>query len=195
MIFADIYRTNSWNGVESMSGPGSGPTATLRIARAIVALVDQLGIRSVLDVGCGDGYWMPDLPGYVGIDVVPQALDLARARHPDRVYRTEPLGTFDLVFTRDVMQHLSLEDGLAMLAAIRATGSTWLLASTYFDCENRDIPTGHYFEPNLEAEPFSLGPPVSMIFDGYGYSDPDEVRDPRKYLGLWSLTPEIMRID
>lgn len=191
-VFSDIYKRNSWNGVESLSGPGSGPTATKHVAPAILALVAELGITSVLDVACGDGYWMPDLPGYVGIDVAPEAIAKAQRRHRDRRYvvaGAPPLLAFDLVIVRDAIQHLSFADGLALLATIRETGSRWLLASTYLDVPNVDIATGDFYSPNLEAEPFSLGPPERLIFDGYGYADPDEIRDPQKHLGLWPLRP------
>lgn len=191
-VFADIYRTNAWNGVESLSGPGSGDAATRHVAPAIAELVDYLGVRSVLDAACGDGHWMPDLPGYIGIDVARPAIKRARARHPDRTYLVGDIATMDLpvcelVIVRDAIQHLSLRDGMAVLSRLMASGATWLLASTYIGSENEDIETGHFYSPNLWAEPFNLGGCTQTIFDGYGYDDPDEVRDDRKLLGLWRL--------
>jgi SAM-dependent methyltransferase len=162
------------------------------VAPAIAALVAEMGVTSVLDVACGDGYWMPDLPGYVGIDVAPEAIERARQRHPGREYRVGDIrdgvaGTFGLVITRDAMQHLSLAAGVAVLEAIRATGTTWLLASSYVSGRNVDIRDGEAYSPDLEQAPFSLGQPERMILDGYTYHDPDEVRDARKHLGLWRL--------
>lgn len=191
-VFETIYRENRWNGVESLSGPGSGPAATRNIAAAIVDLVQELGIRSVLDVACGDGYWMPDLPGYVGIDVSPTAIAKARLRHPDRHYvesdiRDVLTGAFDLVIVRDVIQHLPLREAMSLLFAVRATGSKWLLASTYSGTANVDIEAGDTYSPDLREWPFKLGHPHQMIFDGYTYHDPDAIRDPSKYLGLWAL--------
>lgn len=191
-IFSDIYRDNLWNGVESRSGPGSGQSATANVAPAIVRLVEDFGWRSVLDVACGDGYWMPDLPGYQGVDVAPEAIRLARERHPDRHYRQVDmcrtrLGPFDLAIVRDVVQHLPLADGMAMLAAVTATGSSWLLASTYIGGTNEDIEAGGCYAPDLSVAPFGLGQPERLIFDGYAYDGPDDVRDPRKHLGLWAL--------
>lgn len=193
-VFSEIYRRNLWNGVESRSGPGSGSAATDLLVPELLALVDELGVRSVLDVACGDGFWMPDLPNYLGIDVAPEAIRLATERHPDRAYRIGDvrdlqLEAFDLVIFRDALQHLSFVDGQAALDAIRATGSTWLLASTYVGGENIDIETGDCFSPDLEDEPFSLGPPVRLIIDGFTYHDRGTIRDPRKMLGLWRLTP------
>ena len=74
-VWGRIYTENIWHGVESLSGPGSGSAATRHVAPAIVSLVERYGITSVLDVGCGDGFWMPDLPGYIGLDVSPVAIE------------------------------------------------------------------------------------------------------------------------
>lgn len=192
-VFSDIYRENRWNGVESRSGPGSGEAATVHLRKAIAELVENLGVRTVLDVGCGDGYWMPDLPGYTGIDVAPEAIRLARKRHPERRYLVGSVSTIklprvDLVITRDAMQHMSFRDGLDALARIIESGPGWLLASTYVGGLNEDIVTGSAYSPDLSAEPFNLGRPVSMIFDGYTYHDADAVRDNRKHLGLWHIS-------
>ncbi len=192
-VFADIYRHNRWNGVESRSGPGSGSAATARLREELVTLVQELGVRSVLDAACGDGYWMPDLPGYVGIDVAPEAIRRAQARHPDRRYavgdvRFLPLPAFDLVISRDAMQHLPLADVTAILAAIRSSGSRWLLASTYVGGQNVDVRAGQFYCPDLTAEPFALGDPDRLIPDGYDYATPGVIRDPQKFLGLWRLS-------
>jgi SAM-dependent methyltransferase len=188
-VFDRIYRENLWNGVESRSGPGSGPVATRRVALALRSLVDNGEIASVLDVGCGDGYWMPDLPGYVGYDASREAIRMSRRRHPDRRYTNVwPTGTFDLVICRDVMQHLPLADGVELLARIRATGSRLLLASTYVGGDNIDIAAGEAYSPDLTAEPFGLPEPDAAIFDGYHYHETPELRDERKHLGLWRLS-------
>lgn len=191
-IFGHIYRRNLWNGIESRSGPGSGSASTERMAAEITALVAELGVASVLDVGCGDGFWMPELPGYVGVDAAAEAVELARRRHPDRRYLVldasrEPLPPAELAISRDAMQHLSLADGVALLGAIRAAGARWLLASTYLGGQNRDVATGAYFEPDLSAAPFDLGPPLRLLFDGWSWEHPISVRDGRKHLGLWRL--------
>lgn len=191
-VFGEIYRANAWNGDESRSGPGSGRAPTTYVAAAIVELAARLEVRSVLDAACGDGFWMPDLPGYVGLDVALEAIAIARENHPDRTYRVGSAAAlehepFDLVILRDAIQHLSFEDGLAALEGIRRTGSTWLLASTYVGGDNVDIETGDCYSPDLEHAPFGLGPPLELIVDGYGYEHLGEIRDRRKHLGLWRL--------
>lgn len=196
-VFSEIYRRNLWRGDvrESLSGPGSCDAATQHVAPAIAELVEARGFTSVLDMACGDGYWMPDLPGYVGIDVAPEAINRARQLHPDRVYvlqdalTLDSLTGFDLVILRDVVQHLTLEDGLALVASARISGG-YLLASTYEGGENIGCPparalTGWAYDVDMTAAPFSLGEPEALISDGYAYAG-DAIRDERKYLGLWA---------
>jgi len=192
-VFDEIYETNAWRGVESRSGPGSGPIATRHLARVLPPLCSILGVKSVLDVGCGDGYWMPDLPGYLGVDVAWPAIEAASKRNPGRRYRCidirrVPVGHFDLVFTRDAMQHLSLSEGVELLRAItEAVRPTWLMASTYQGGENVDIETGDAYSPDLTAEPFNLGKPEQLMPDGYAYHEGGGIRDARKMMGLWRL--------
>jgi len=164
------------------------------VADEVVLLVGELGITSVLDAACGDGFWMPDLPGYIGVDIAPEATATSRRRHPHRRYLTGDVATLklptcDLVVTRDAMQHLSWADGTAFLSALIATGPKYLLASHYIGGENIDIETGGAYSPDLTAYPFWLPEPDRLIFDGYYYHrhDTDAVRDPRKHLALWSL--------
>jgi hypothetical protein len=189
--FESIYRGNLWNGIETRSGPGSGTAATSAISAAILQLVGDLEIETVVDAACGEGLWQPDLPGYLGLDVAPSAIQAARRNHPDRDYEVADvrLGcpTADLVICRDAIQHLSLEDGLALLGAIRRSGSTWLLASTYVGGSNVDVAAGEWYSPDLTAHPFSLPAPMKLIPDGYDYADPAVTRDPAKHLGLWWL--------
>lgn len=191
--FDAIYRDNRWNGVESMSGPGSGAAATNRVRSALVELAAELRVESVLDVGCGDGWWMPDLPGYVGVDVSEEAIAAARRNHPERLYLAGTLHdgwglpAFDLVIVRDALQHLPWQDGLDLLRAIRATRSRFLLASTYLGGLNVPIEPGDCYDVNLTAPPFDMPEPIRLIFDGYSYHETEEVRDVRKHLGLWQL--------
>lgn len=190
MTFDDIYRANRWNGEESRSGPGSGTMATRAVAAALVLLVAELEVTSVLDYGCGDGFWMPDLPGYRGLDVSSVAVGLAKIAHPERRYAVDhggPLPTVGLVICRDVLQHLPTAAGRAVIDRIVASGSSFLLASTYVGGDNVEVTPGDTYSPDLTAYPFLFPEPLRLIFDGYHYHDTPEVRDRRKHLGLWAL--------
>lgn len=185
-VFDDIYRTNAWT---HGSGPGSLVEPTRTPAMLLRALVAGLGVTSVLDVGCGDGQWMPDLPGYLGVDVSVEAIARSRRAHPGRqyaVYEGGRLMRSGLVIVRDVVQHLSAADGLALMGRAWRAADPWLLMSHYAGGENVDIPTGaDAYSPDMLADPFGLPQPVALIFDGYRYHDGASVRDPRKMLALW----------
>jgi SAM-dependent methyltransferase len=192
-VWGTIYERNVWAGSESLSGPGSGSAATRHVGPAIVSLVERYGITSVLDVGCGDAFWLPELPGYVGLDVSHVALERARLRHPERRYHLGDIRDMDvsadLVILRDVVQHLELAPGVGLVRAARGRGR-YLLASTYrgganVGCSQGALLRGWAYDNDLEAEPFSLGEPIEVIPDGYAY-DGDAVRDPRKVLALWA---------
>lgn len=200
-VFSEIYQRNIWRGIpgQSRSGPGSGTAATQTVAKAIAELVDRHGFRSVLDFACGDGWWMPDLPGYVGVDVAPEAIEQARKLHPDRVYVVQDVRTldtlrgFDLVIVRDVIQHVSLDDGLDILHVARCSAE-YILASSYdipqhernTGCSVAQARRGWAYANDLTAAPFIMGEPIERIPDGWAYHERGGIRDPRKYLGLWA---------
>ena len=199
-VFSRIYRRNGWNGGESLSGPGSGTAPTRHVATWLTGLVDELGVTSVLDIGCGDCTWQPALPGYLGVDVAPEAIARAKARHPDRRFavvdakRGLPAGRWDLVLVRDVFQHLSFADGFALMRAIGRAEPRYLVASTYTgpserhaDPVNRDIRTGDCYCNDLTAPPWSLPQPMKRCPDGWDYETGDVVRDRSKWLGLWRI--------
>lgn len=193
-VFDTIYRDNLWNGIDSRSGPGSGEVATKMLVDELTWVVALGNITSVLDVGCGDGFWMPDLPGYVGYDVSGLALKLARDRHPEREYVSVwPSGRhFDMVIVRDVIQHLPLAVGAELLDRIIGMSPRFLLASTYRGGINFDIPSGSAYSPDLQSPPFNLPEPAYWIFDGYHYHPTQELRDPTKFLGLWPINPGVI---
>ena len=185
-VFDRIYQVNYWRGTESRSGQGSGTDATKELAVRLVDLVAALGVTSVLDVGCGDGFWMPPLPGYVGVDVSAVALRSARARHPEREYLFDEGSAYprcQLVIARHVMQHLSLAEGTRLLSRVRASGAQWLLVTTYLMGSNKDVANGRVFFPDLRAQPFNLGEPVSLLEDEGGAPAGLLCR-----LGLWPIS-------
>lgn len=187
--FERIWRTNAWRGTETKAGPGSTLHATRSLRALLPEVMGRLGITSVLDAGCSEGWWMPDLPGYVGVDIVPAALDVAREHHPDRTYElgdicADPLPRIDAVICRDALQHMSLLDGLAALQNFRRAGAWVLFAGTHHGEENRDIRTGAFYRINVQAAPFWLGSPVWAIKDG---SWDDTEPYPQKMFGAWRL--------
>ena len=195
-VFADIYRRRVWGDGESRSGPGSGLARTEAIRADLAALVRSLGVRSLLDAGCGDFHWMQaadlGLDTYVGIDVVRDVVEGCAAQHAGPGIRfvhldvtRDPLPHADLILCRDVLPHLSFADIGRALENFARSGARWLLTNTFVDrLENADIPTGDWRPLNLERAPFLLPPPSAVLDErchhtGGIYAD--------KRLALWAL--------
>jgi glycosyl transferase family 7 (putative galactosyltransferase)/methyltransferase family protein len=182
--FSEIWARNAWQGSESRSGPGSNSGTRAQLGDVL----ESYEWRSILDIGCGEAIWQPELPGYVGLDIVPEALDVARRRHPgwrficaDAV--TDRLPQTEAVLVRDVLPHLSLEDGQAVIANIRRAGARYLMATTFRDGRNTGVGESGHYRPDMTSPPFDLGRPIALVPDGHhpGYEVPE------KMLGVWQL--------
>ena len=60
-VFDKIYEKNTWGSEESRSGPGSTEKQTRRIREALPTILNNFGIKSMLDLPCGDWNWMKDV--------------------------------------------------------------------------------------------------------------------------------------
>jgi len=79
-FFEDIYENNKWRLVKSKSGPGSDGLFGLQKINLIQYIINKYKINSILDIGCGDLYWMKQILhnndiNYTGIDVVKKLLN------------------------------------------------------------------------------------------------------------------------
>lgn len=107
-------------------GKGSTPEAVAPMQDWFPTMVENLGIRTVADVGCGNSDWFPKhCCEYQGFDLVPQEpeaieLDITTTKLPDR---------YDLIVMRYVLNHLSNKNTRRALDNI-------LHRSTYFLISN-----------------------------------------------------------
>lgn len=209
--FARIYRMNAWRGDESRCGPGSSLEETAVVRAELPRIVHSLGVRTLLDIPCGDFFWMKEVPldldAYIGAEVISRLVheNTDRFGAPNRSFvcldvRKDPLPRADLVLCRDCLDHLSIADVRRALINIVRSGSTYLLATTYPDREaNHDIQSGEWRPLNLSRPPFGLPDPIEIVNERSakpGYPD--------KSLGLWRIrdigvsileTPETSRLD
>jgi SAM-dependent methyltransferase len=190
-VFADIYKRQLWGGGETVSGDGSTLAYTEALRTALPSLLARLGVRTLVDIPCGDFNWMRktelDLDQYIGADIVPELIAKLQREHAAAKRRfmvldvvTDVLPAADAVMCRDCLIHLSNADAVAALGNIRRSGARWLLSTTYPEVAvNADIVTGWYRPLNLCLPPFNLPPPSEMI------------REPlhHRSIGVWALTP------
>jgi hypothetical protein len=192
--FRMIYRTNHWGAAER-SGAGAAVDQAAVVLSALASMIEQLPVRTLLDVPCGDFAWMQHLKAdvqYIGGDVLPELAATNRKRfdRPDRQFVTldlmkDDLPDADLLLCRDCLVHLSFEDARSALANIRRSRIRWLLTTTFPGCaSNEDIVTGDWRPLNLQLAPFNLPAPDLLINEqctegGNLFAD--------KSLGLWRL--------
>lgn len=195
-VFARIYASNDWESVESRSGPGSTLGKTRQLRSELPQLIEKLGVRSLLDAPCGDFGWMSQTPlalsDYIGLDIVGEIIESNQRLYaaPGRSFRranllADPLPRMDMILCRDCLVHFSDRDVRTALQNIKASGSRYLLTTTYpHESASRNIVTGQWQPLNLEAEPFFLPAPLMLIDER-----PLEARTTQldKCLGLWDL--------
>ena len=193
-VFTLIYAQNLWGVAESRSGAGSTLSETEALRTNLPALLRQLEVRSLLDLPCGDFHWMSrlDLTGidYLGADIVAELVAQNQTEHgaPGRSFTRldllqDELPRRDAVLCRDCLVHLPNALVLQALRRIKASGATWLLATTFpAQAGNPDIPLRLWRPVNLQAAPFHLPPPQMLLHEG----NPD-TRYADKSLGVWRL--------
>ena len=172
-IFDFIYGADLWEGG---SGAGSFPQATETYRSYLKEFMARHDVRSVVDVGCGD--WQSsqliDWTGidYLGIDVSSVVLNNTKrfARNGIRFIvgdaRTIDLPEADLLIIKDVLQHWSNADIMAIIPkfgrfryCLIANGATEQVRHL----TNADTPAGGYRPVDLSKPPFAV--PGTFVLD------------------------------
>lgn len=199
-VFASIYTSNFWNGDEGVSGQGSSMQQTVAIRGAVPGLLKMLNVKTLLDIPCGDFNWIPTmlpelgLDKYIGADIVPELVEKNRHDYTvpgEAIYfevldaSADRLPKVDMILCRDMLGHFNNKYVRATLKNFQASGSTWLLATTFPGRNpNADIETGEWRPIDLEALRYGLGPAQYMINER---STVSEGKFADKSLGLWRL--------
>lgn len=195
-VFSTIYNTNYWCGPKSRSGHGSSLITTQIVRDELSKLCASLEIKTVLDIGCGDFYWMRtvDLHGaeYIGVDIVPEMIKKNCETYADEKHTflclnsaEDSLPKADLVICRDVLMHLSFPTVYKVLQNIKASGSKYALMTTHLSTtRNENIVCGRHWPYKLTIAPFNLPEPIALIEE---LCAEKFARDQRKALGLWLI--------
>lgn len=150
--FTYVYEANVWTDPESRSGAGSRrDSPCVSSAIDVLEMVYQdYGVRTISDIPCGDFNWMPAFLDkhpdveYHGYDIVDVLIKRNRAEYPllkfgvlNIVDQVPP--KTDLIFCKDLLNHLSNDNVRQALRNMKASGSTWLIASNNFGYENDEL--------------------------------------------------------
>lgn len=183
---SDYYGYAHWPPRSSRKKSASGTGSELGLATElsldfIINVTRRFGVKSLLDIPCGDVNWIFDsyetdsLPVYVGLDITQAVLELNSRRfehHSNKKFlfwdATEcPLPKFrnvsdgeehpfDLVHVRDVIQHMNLSQGVQYMCNVLKSGANVLITTTFPKANNTHISEGGYYPNNLSREPFSF---------------------------------------
>jgi SAM-dependent methyltransferase len=166
--FTEIYEKNLWCSPESVSGGGSEMQNTKVIRRELPVLLQKFGIKSILDIPCGDWNWMKDVDlcgaSYIGADIVEPLIGLNKANYTNIDFRVldlinDTLPKVDLIFVRDCLGHLSNDNVSLALRNCQESGSKYLLATSFTKWDmNPDVENGGWKCINLMIPPFQLNP-------------------------------------
>lgn len=189
--FEAIYEKNLWRDESSGSGTGSNLTTTENLRRELPNLIRRLGIKEILDVPCGDFFWMShvmhEMPeaNYIGGDIVASVVSANKQKYsaPNKDFfvidlTKDKLPDADLIIVRDCLFHLSFEDIKKAKENIKRSNIKYILTTTHIlqdDFVNTDIITGDFRLINIFTEPLSFnGKVLARIFD---FVEPDPPRE------------------
>jgi SAM-dependent methyltransferase len=199
--FDEIFNKNMWGNNESRSGEGSTVKWTEELRKFLKNIIIEHEIKSFLDSPCGDFNWMrytefPEDFQYVGIDISPSIVHMHRNNYSNH-YKYQflhrdmatlpPYKAFDVIFSRDVLQHLPMADINQILKNWENSGSKYLVTTFYTGAwGNSNIQPGEYFPINPMHPPFNFVDPIVSVRDKIT-DDLSTHYGAIKNMGLWKL--------
>ena len=185
--FVEIFHKRQWGEIKSnpeelsASGLGSSLAITSLVRQTLDCVINDIKyalnkkVLRLLDIPCGDLRWMSvflsnrtDIE-YTGMDIVPDIIEHHTKTYSDQPWTfrvhdivAEPLTTsYDLIFSRDMTQHLTIGDTLRVLKHFSVSGSHFAMMTTYpsrlHNEQDLDVDRpGRYYEQDLERPPYSL---------------------------------------
>jgi len=192
-VFTDIYKKNTWKSDESRSGTGSTIESTRLISAKLPEAIKELGVRSMLDLPCGDYHWIKEIDlgieEYIGGDIVAELIQVNNEKYEKQGVSfkqlnllSDDLPNVDLLFCRDCLVHLSFDDNSKVLANIKKSNIKYLMATTFPNVElNENIITGRWRKLNLEKAPFSFPKPLMLIHEN------NVTNEHLKSMGIWRV--------
>ena len=193
-IFTRIYEKNKWGDRNTRSGKGSNLERTRRLRQALPSALAQLGVMSLLDIPCGDFFWMKEIDLqidlYLGADIVPALITANTEKYGNSSVRfvhldllRDTLPRADAILCRECLVHFSFADVRLAIANIKSSGASHLLTTHFPDIDsNLDITTGKHRPLNMCLEPFNWPKPVIQITEGDAGSNRGQ-----KCLSIWSI--------
>ena len=173
-IFTKIYDEAVWKmgQDDSKSGLGSSNNWTIFIRKYLVQLVRDKNIKSIIDLSCGDWFWMKTIRKnfnsyYLGIDIVESVIEENKKNYSNEntkflrsdflsYLKTLPDKSVDLLLCRHTLEHLPESYSLEFIEEAKRVSKYLLVTTHTVATQNRDlhIPQESYRPINLNLEPY-----------------------------------------
>jgi hypothetical protein len=192
-VFRKVYLKRRRQNGETVSGPGSTIEQTKLVVKILSSVVHRYGIRTMLDIPCGDFNWMRHVDlgdaSYHGADILDDLIKINEIRFggDNRTFHAmdllkDKLPEVDLIFCRDCLVHFSDKHTYLAIANIKRSRAAYLLTTTFPGGKNSDIITGDWRMLNLQSSPFLFPEPLELFNEGYHSG-----HTLTKSLGLWKI--------
>jgi hypothetical protein len=176
--FRLIYAGQHWSSAGGGSGQGSTLPNTAALRELLVSAVPALGVRSILDAGCGAMHWQPlvlarlqreanHAVAYHGVDIVPELIEKHRATFADQPEWTfastdlardaAVLPAYDLVVCKDVLFHNTNAAVAKILRLVSASRSRYMLATSHVDASSTGTLNANRTEVGTDGRAMELG--------------------------------------
>jgi hypothetical protein len=164
--FSEVYKKKTWG---KGSGYGSNQFAAVKYIAMTKKLMRDLGISSIVEIGCGDFQIMKNVVDgsiqYTGYDVVSDLIQSNNTLHGSKNIEFidftdyQELKNGDLLIIKDVLQHLPINENLRMLSSIhkyKYVLVTNCIGHRKSTIVNREVKPGEFTNIDLTANPYSL---------------------------------------
>lgn len=197
-LFTTIYKTNAWGCQETVSGPGATEAKTKVLRQTLLHTLQLLGVRSLVDIGCGDLNWMKlehfsDVSiRYIGVDIVDDVIRENQNQNCDtnKVFQQmdvldDPPETADCWFARDFLGQYSFSSIIRFFRKFLESTSKMLALTSIACSTNSDAEDGSYRPLNLSLPPFEFKGVKTLEDDTQWFRKKTLVFVPRDEIVAW----------
>lgn len=196
--FKLIYKSGYWKPLfgGSLSGAGSSLESTKNIRYELPFFLKNYNIKSILDIPCGDFFWMSkvdlDVIQYIGADIVKELVNKNNNKFNSNQYSffecdivNGSLIKVDLIFVRDCLVHLEEAQIISAIKNVASSGSKFFASTTYPEVTLNTPPLNkdRWRQINLTEKPYNLPKPICLLDDSWEKNENDR----NKKIGIWLI--------
>ena len=176
--FEYIVSKKQWgNWPDTVCGAGSTLRYTQNLREKLKPLLLKYEIKSMFDAPCGDYSWMStvnvqEIAKYTGGDIVEFLINENKQKYPGVDFvvfdlTRDKIPDVDLLFCRDCLLHLSLENVDKVFLNISKSNVKYVLLSNFFEevTNERNIRDGSWRYSNYLEHPYNFDQPLDSIVD------------------------------